>query len=68
MVKRGKGSVKRFGARYGKTIRTRISDVETKPKGKCPYCRSEKVKRKAAGIWTCGKCESTFTGKAYQVR
>jgi large subunit ribosomal protein L37Ae len=67
-MKKGKGSTNRFGTRYGLTLKKRLSDVETKPVGKCPYCSSSRdVRRKAAGIWTCKKCKNTFTGKAYQV-
>ena len=65
-----KGSSKRFGARYGRTIRYRIDEIEAVQKGKqqCPYCHSDKIKRLSSGIWTCGRCESKFTGWAYSVR
>ena len=64
------GSAGRFGARYGSTIRKRVIAVEEKQKKPqiCPYCKKPKAKRIASGIWTCKKCNTTFTGKAYTVR
>ncbi|MBL7100681.1 MAG: 50S ribosomal protein L37ae [Nanoarchaeota archaeon] len=63
------GTAGRFGARYGKKIRQKIADVESKQKGwhKCPYCSKSKVKRVSLGIWECRGCETKFTGKAYEV-
>ncbi|MFP4111560.1 MAG: 50S ribosomal protein L37ae [Candidatus Woesearchaeota archaeon] len=62
------GSVKRFGPRYGRTVRGKVAHVESKYKKKltCPYCNKIGVKRVAAGIWECSKCSSKFTGKAYE--
>ena len=34
----------------------------------CPYCGKTSVKRKAAGIFVCSKCKSTFTGRAYSAQ
>lgn len=67
--KRG-GSTKRLGSRYGRRVRHKLDDIETlqKQKYKCPYCRFTKVKRLAAGIWQCGKCNAKFAGKAYTVK
>lgn len=67
--RKGFGSVKRFGPRYGRKIRAKIAEVEKiqKKKQKCPYCNSQGVKREAAGIFYCGKCNSKFTSKAYFV-
>jgi large subunit ribosomal protein L37Ae len=61
------GTVKRFGARYGSTIRERVGKIELLRNGPhtCPYCHDTKVKRKAVGIWFCSKCNVKFTGKAY---
>ena len=63
------GSVKRFGARYGRTVKYKLSKIEAelKKKHKCPYCHSLAAKRVAAGIWRCKKCKSKFTGKAYSI-
>ena len=63
------GSVKRFGARYGRRLKERFGKIETeqRKKQKCPYCSAIKVKRLAIGIWQCRKCKAKFTGKAYSV-
>lgn len=61
------GSTKRFGPRYGRTLKRKLDKIESIQKGKhkCPYCHAEKVKRLNLGIWKCGKCDSEFTGRAY---
>lgn len=63
------GSVKRFGARYGRTVKHKLSKIEAelKKKHRCPYCHSLSAKRLAVGIWSCKKCNAKFTGKAYSV-
>ena len=61
------GSAGRFGTRYGKTVRQKVSAVEKhqRIKHKCPHCHKFGVKRLAAGIYFCKKCDTKFTGKAY---
>ena len=63
------GSVKRFGARYGRKLKLTFSKIETEQRRlhKCPYCNKVAVKRVALGIWQCRKCDVKFTGKAYSV-
>ena len=63
------GSVKRFGARYGRKLKLKFSKIEAeqRKKHKCPYCNKIAVRRIAVGIWKCKKCNSKFTGKAYSV-
>jgi large subunit ribosomal protein L37Ae len=63
------GSVKRLGARYGRTLKFKLGKIEAeqRKKHKCPYCNYEQVRRKALGIWYCKKCKATFTSKAYTV-
>lgn len=63
------GSTKRFGARYGRRVKERFGQVEAarKEKQQCPFCHKTGVKRLAAGIWFCPKCESKFAGAAYTV-
>ncbi|MFC1727981.1 50S ribosomal protein L37ae [Nanoarchaeota archaeon] len=70
MPKKIKSAVKRFGTRYGRTIREKVAKIEDKLRGKhkCPYCSALKAKRIAAGIWACKKCKSKFTGAAYAVK
>lgn len=64
---KGLGPVRRFGPRYGRTTKHRLAavELEQKAKHKCPYCGKQQIRRVAAGIFTCKKCASTFTGKAY---
>ena len=63
------GSVKRFGARYGRKLKLKLSQIEFEQKKshKCPYCNKPAVKRVSLGIWQCKKCNAKFTGKAYSV-
>ena len=63
------GSVKRFGARYGRKPKLKFSQVETEQRKlhKCPYCNKVAVKRVSVGIWNCRKCHAKFTGKAYSI-
>ena len=46
-------SAGRFGARYGKRVRTKLIKVETKQrvKQKCPFCEKLGTKRLSKGIW-----------------
>ena len=63
------GSVKRFGARYGRKLKLKFSKIEAEQRKlhKCPYCNKIAVKRIAVGIWHCKKCNAKFTGKAYSI-
>lgn len=67
--KQTQGSTKRFGPRYGRTVKRKLDKIESQAKAhyKCPYCAAVKVKKKMAGIWECSKCGKTFTSKAYSV-
>jgi len=57
----------RYGARYGVGIRRRLLKVEVKQKQKhkCPDCGFKRVKRTAAGIFVCTKCDAQFAGGSY---
>lgn len=61
-------SSKRFGSRYGKGIRNKVSDIEKdqKDEHKCPNCGSEKLKRESTGVWKCKKCEEKVAGGAWK--
>lgn len=63
------GSTKRFGARYGRRVKKRFEQVEAarREKQQCIFCHKSGVKRIAAGIWFCPKCNSKFAGAAYTV-
>lgn len=60
-------SAGRYHARYGIGIRRRLIEIEEKQKQlqPCPYCGYNKVKRQAAGIFCCTKCDSKFAGGAF---
>ena len=61
------GSIKRFGARYGRKPKIKYASIENEQRKlhKCPYCNYVKVKRVLMGVWRCSKCNSKFTGGAY---
>jgi len=70
MAKKEKlGSIKRFGARYGRKPKAKFAIIEKEQRRlhKCPYCNKVKVKRVAMGIWECRACKEKFTGKAYSL-
>jgi ribosomal protein eL43 len=60
-------TTKRFGPRYGRTVKQKLAKIEASSKKsyKCPYCAASKVKKQLAGVWQCNNCKKTFTGKAY---
>jgi len=66
-TKEGLGPVKRFGVRYGRTVKFKRAAVEMLQKAstKCPYCAKHHVKRISKGVWNCLKCGNKFTGQAY---
>ncbi len=57
----------RFGVRAGTNVRSRLNQVEAVQRKKqvCPHCGKSGVKREAAGIWHCFKCNRIFAGHAY---
>ena len=65
-------SAGRFGARYGKRIRSKLVSVETKQRVKqiCPYCEKEGVKRVSKGIWECTRktCGKKFASDVYHLK
>jgi len=63
------GAAKRFGARYGSTLKYKLAKIEkeTRKKNKCPYCNKIKVKRISSGIWLCRGCNTKFASRAYYV-
>ncbi len=62
------GITARFGARYGVSVRSNAGKVLRKKNKKytCPVCHYQKVTRVSAGIWSCGKCDHTFAGGAWE--
>jgi large subunit ribosomal protein L37Ae len=64
------GSASRFKARYGSSLKKIFAKIESKYKNKklkCPHCHKLGVKRLAAGIWNCTKCNTKFAGRAYEL-
>ena len=59
----------RFGARYGKTVRAKLSKVEAKQrkKQKCPFCSKIGIKRLSKGIWKCPRCDKKFASDVYHL-
>lgn len=68
-ITKGLGPVKRFGTRYGRTLKYKRAkiEIEQKKNHKCPYCLKPAVHRLSVGIWKCDKCKETFTARAYTV-
>jgi large subunit ribosomal protein L37Ae len=68
MQKYEKG-IKRYGARYGRTVKHRMGAIEALHRGKhlCPNCRYTQATRRSAGIWYCSKCKKTFASRAYEL-
>src|SRR3989344_4175507 len=67
LMSKSVGPVKRFGVRYGRTLRSRLAKIEILQKKSqlCPYCFKTGVKRLSFGIWECSKCTSKFTHDAF---
>jgi len=57
----------RLGSRYGVGIRKKLLKIEDKQESNynCPFCGFKKVKRTAAGLYVCRKCNAKFAGGAY---
>lgn len=68
-ITKGLGPVKRFGTRYGRTLKYKRAkiEIEQKKSHKCPFCLKPAVHRLSVGIWKCDKCNETFTARAYTV-
>lgn len=63
------GSVKRFGPRYGRTVKNKLGKIEHEQRKlhECPKCLRPAAKRDSVGIWICTKCGNKFASKAYTV-
>jgi len=61
------GTTGRLGARYGAKLRRTVLDIEKRrdEPHRCPSCATRALKRKAAGLWECRKCDLVFAGGAY---
>ena len=61
------GTAGKYGPRYGTRTKKIVSAIEKDQKKNqvCPYCERAALKRVAAGIWHCNKCNKKFAGGAY---
>ena len=68
-TEKGLGPVKRFGTRYGRTVKYKMAQIEAvqKKPQKCPYCLKLSAKRLSTGLFVCKKCSAKFTSKAFAV-
>ncbi|MBU2616253.1 MAG: 50S ribosomal protein L37ae [Nanoarchaeota archaeon] len=59
----------RFGAKYGKKVRSKLDAVESKQRIKqiCPLCKKIGAKRVSKGIWYCAKCDKKFAAGIYHL-
>ncbi len=62
-------SAGRFGARYGKSVRDKLVNVESKQRVKqtCPFCEKKGAKRLSKGIWNCSKCGKKFASDTFHL-
>lgn len=62
------GSAGRFGARYGRVARRRVTEIEAgmNDDHTCPECGEKRVDRQGTGIWECSYCGYTYTGGTYR--
>ncbi|MFC7136116.1 50S ribosomal protein L37ae [Halobaculum litoreum] len=58
------GSAGRFGARYGRVARKRVSDIESEMEN--ATVDGDSVKRIGTGVWVNEETGETFTGGAYR--
>ena len=60
-------SAGRFGVRYGSKVRKLVADIEERMRQgyKCPECGIMAIRRTDTGIWSCKKCNHTFSGGTY---
>lgn len=61
---RSVGSAGRFGARYGRVARKRVSDIEAEMES--AKVDGDSVKRVGTGIWVNEETGEKFTGGAYR--
>jgi len=61
-------SAGRFGARYGRSVRTKITEIESvqRKKQECIFCNGI-AKRLSKGIWQCKKCNKKFASHTYSL-
>ena len=60
----------KFGAGYGRNVRTRFNTIESSQRRAqpSPFHPTGKAKRIASGIWKCKKTGRIFAGHAYYLK
>ncbi len=55
---------------FGKNIRKQVVTAQKKSSNSymCPNCSRKAVRRKAAGIWCCKKCQKVFASGPYEFK
>ncbi|MEK6823200.1 MAG: hypothetical protein AABY13_05195 [Nanoarchaeota archaeon] len=68
--KKSLGSAKRYGVRYGATLKRKVAAIEEVQRSnqKCPYCNKHAAEWKMVGVYECFKCKAKFTAKAYAIK
>jgi len=63
-----KMSTRRFGSRYGATVRKRVEKIERKKRARyiCPHCRKKALEWVAVGLWVCKRCGFKMAGAAFE--
>lgn len=66
--RRRTGTAGRYGPRYGRVARRRVSEIEESLRAahECPECGADSVSRAGTGIWECGRCGHKFAGGTYR--
>ena len=56
----------KFGARYGRSVRNKVTEIEALQRKKqvCIFCKGT-AKRLSKGIWLCNKCGKKFASHTY---
>lgn len=70
MKKNRLGSTKRYGTRYGASVKEKVGKIEKIQRSlqKCPHCNKVALKRVSRGIFVCKACGVTVAGKAYAIK
>jgi len=70
MPENKKLTMRGLGPRYGKSVRKKYAEVDSRQRKKqtCPFCK-KKAKRLAPGIWQCKNknCRKRFASGAYLI-
>ncbi|KAM3845459.1 LOW QUALITY PROTEIN: large ribosomal subunit protein eL43-like [Vipera latastei] len=59
--------VGKYGIQYSASLMDMVRKIEISPHAKwtCSFCGKSKMKRKVLGIWHCGSCMKSVTGRTW---